>query len=553
MRKLIVRFLLLNLFLFGTLILVIACTQNRDNESHPLNDRMNSVFNVKRFNAAGDGKVDDTQAIQKTIDACHNNGGGMVYIPQGTFLVGTLVLRDNVTLFISSGGVLLGSSNLKDYRPLNHFSIEIPSQLGNSLNRDVGVLHLIYAENARNVGIMGPGKIDGQGACFWDENYHPLQRPNQMIQFEACQDAIIQDVTLQNSPFWALHLLGCDNVKIQNITIRNPRLGPNTDGIDVNSSSNVLISNCYIDGGDDCICLKARLKDKACENITVSNCILVSNQSGLKLGTHSIGEIRHCVFSNCVLRNTYLGIGIYMKDGGVFEDINFFDLTVDTQNVGNTQRQVFPIVIDLEKRTDQATMGRIRNITFSNININTRGRCLIGGLENQPIEGLVFNNCRLRIPVCDEANGAKKPRGVITVNDPEPGTDYSYIPSHLIFSNVRDLTIRDLRIELEKFDTSNERHAIWGIHLDKVNISGFRATLGTAQKKLAIFYFEQCKNMFITDCQAPSNTKTFIQLIGNETENVSLIGNDLHSANEAFQISADVKPNAFFQSANRLQ
>jgi len=552
MKRLTTRFLLFNWWLFCALKFVMAGTPDFSTESDPLNELFNSVFSVKKFGAVGDGQSNDTRAIQETIDCSHNSGGGIVYFPPGTFLTGTLVLKDNVTLFLSSGSVLLGSSNLADYQPLNCFTTEIPAELGHSLERDLGGLHLIYAEQATNIGISGNGRIDGQGPRFWDENYAPLNRPHQMIQFEACQDVFIQDVTLQNSPFWTLHLLGCDNVKIQNITINNHRWGPNTDGIDINSSSNILISNCYIDSGDDCICLKARLQTKPCENVTVSNCVLASNHSALKLGTHSLGDIRHCIFNNCVIRNTYLGIGIYMKDGGAFEDIKFTDLTIDLQNAGNNQREVFPIVIDLEKRTNQVKIGSIRNITFSNININTRGRCLISGFYNQPIEDLMFDNFRMHIPVCDEITTSQKPRGIINVMAPVPGTDYSHIPSHFIFSHVKNLTLRDLQLEVENYNLSTERHAVWGISLEGVTINGFRASPGIPDRQLATFYFEQTKHLFITGCQASPYTRTFIQLKGDETENINIIGNDIHFAQEAFQLAPDLKADTFFQTANRL-
>ncbi len=283
---------------------------------------------VTAYGAKGNGRNMDTRAIQQAIDACAEEGGGTVYFPNGTYLSGTIVLASNVTLYLDAGATLLGSRNLEDYDPP----------------------YLIYAHEAKNISIQGKGVIDGQGASFWDEDFNPLERPARMIELVACQNVTIRDVTIQNSPSWAVELLGCDRVVVDAVSIINPRRGPNTDGLDIVSSSNVLVSNCYIEGGDDSICLKARLKDKPCENVTVTNCVLISDDTAIKLGTRSTGDIRHCVFSNIAIRNTRYGISLFMKDGGTYEDIQFSNITMEMET--GTARYAYPIMMDIEPRTD---------------------------------------------------------------------------------------------------------------------------------------------------------------------------------------------------------
>lgn len=547
------KYLKVKLFIFFIISSIELNIINARNEfQDQFVEQQFSFFNIMKYGAKGDGKTDDTDSIQQTIDTCHQNGGGTVFIPKGTFMIGTLVLKDNVTLYLSAGGILLGSSNLEDYRPLNHYSTQMPSFMGDTLQRDLNTLHLIYAEKGKNMSIIGQGTISGQGTAFWNKDYVPLDRPGPMIQFEACENVNIENVTLQNAPFWTLHLLGCDNVKIHNITIKNHRYSPNTDGIDINSSANVIISNCLIDTGDDAICLKARLTEKSCENITVSNCILYTNHSGIKLGTHSLGNIRHCLFHNCIIQSSYLGIGLYMKDGGVFEDIKFVDLSVNSNAKGNEYRQVFPIIIDLELRSRGAERGIIQNISFSNIDLTTRGRCLISGLKNQSIEGLTFDNIRMRVPVCDGFNHSSKPRGILKTLNDSPEADYSSIPAHFILSHVKNIVFRNFQVEVMEPDMRNERFALWGIKLSGVTINGFQEKTQIRERQLPMFSFNDCKNLFITGCQAPQSTRAFLHLEGSDTQNINVIGNDLHFMQIPFLLSREVTPTALFETANRL-
>ena len=119
-------------------------------------------------------------------------------------------------------------------------------------------------------------------------------------------------------------------VFIDGIRILNFLEAPNTDGIYPISSSNVFISNCYIETGDDAICPKSNSTEKACENLVVTNCVLISDDSAIKFGTRSDGIIRHCVFNNIIIRNSKYGLAFYMKDGGTYEDIQFSNINIET-------------------------------------------------------------------------------------------------------------------------------------------------------------------------------------------------------------------------------
>ena len=180
-----------------------------------------AVFDPRAFGAAGDGRTKDSPAIQRAIDACTAAGGGIVYCSPGTYLCGTVTLKSNVTLYLEAGATILGSGSISDYEPK----------------------HLIYASGAQNIGLSGPGKVDGQGPAFWlhapraavpeDKLWsdavhldwtHTPQHPSPMVEFEACTDVHISDVFLCNAPGWTLRPFDCDRVVIRGIVIKNPGL-----------------------------------------------------------------------------------------------------------------------------------------------------------------------------------------------------------------------------------------------------------------------------------------------------------------------------------------
>jgi Glycosyl hydrolases family 28 len=284
-----------------------------------------AIFDARSFGAIGDGRAKDTKSVQRAIEACTAAGGGIVYLGPGTYLCGTVVLKSNVTLYLESGATLLGSGDINDYKPD----------------------HLIYASGAQNVGLAGPGKIDGQGSAFWVRVQRPLvsedkvwsdaihldwthtpKHPSPMVEFEDCTDVRISDVFLCNAPGWTLRPFNCDRVQIRGIVIKNPVYSPNSDGIDPTGCQDVVISDCIIDTGDDAICLKSESLNgtpaRLSRNIVVTNCILTGCCNGFKFGTTTFGGFENITFSNSVIYNddvplssrVIAGIQLSVVDGG---------------------------------------------------------------------------------------------------------------------------------------------------------------------------------------------------------------------------------------------
>ena len=242
-----------------------------------------TIFDPRSFGAIGDGHAKDSLAIQRAIDACTAAGGGVVYLTPGTYLCGTVVLKSNVTLYLEAGAVVLGSDDINDYEPK----------------------HLLFASGVHNVGLAGPGKIDGRGPAFWvhvDRQPVPESKlwsdavhldwtrkkfPSPMVEFESCTDVRISEVTFCNSPGWTIRPFNCDRVQIRGIVINNPVYSPNSDGIDPTGCQDLVISDCIIETGDDAICLKSESLNgtpvRLSKNIVVTNCIITSCCNGYQI------------------------------------------------------------------------------------------------------------------------------------------------------------------------------------------------------------------------------------------------------------------------------
>lgn len=296
----------------------------------------NGTLDPFDFGAKGDGQSIDTKAIQSAIDQCSKEGGGKVYLHNGCFVSGTIYLKSNVTLEIENGAILKASNNLDDF-PIT--PSKYPSYTGGMVTNKM----LVYAEDAKNISICGRGLIDGNGDCWKDGPYGSPSfsvRPR-IIHFRACENIRVCDVTLYNSASWVQSYQSCQNVVIDGITvdsrpnkdIERPRFedarGRNCDGLDLVDCQKVCISNCNINSGDDAICLKSFSPDEACQDITITNCIVSSNASGIKIGTETSGAFRDITVQNCVVYDTRGdALAIMTSDGARIERINMSDITV---------------------------------------------------------------------------------------------------------------------------------------------------------------------------------------------------------------------------------
>ncbi|MES1159511.1 MAG: glycosyl hydrolase family 28 protein, partial [Bacteroidota bacterium] len=251
------------------------------------------TFDILAYGAKGDGQTDNTLSVQKTIDAAFDNGGGTVQVPAGRFVTGVIHLRSNVGLFLSKGGILLGSANRSDYGP-------------------GAASALIVAEGQHNISITGPGVINGNAAALLKDIYRMLKagtledkewqvynpwhqmRPAEknrpkIIEFRNCDSVRIKGITLRDGLDWVQKYTNCSNLLIDSINVQSTTF-LNNDGIDIVDCQKVIVTNCVINDVDDVICLKSESAAGRCEDIYIAHCRIRSSASAFKLGTASRGR-----------------------------------------------------------------------------------------------------------------------------------------------------------------------------------------------------------------------------------------------------------------------
>jgi polygalacturonase len=473
------------------------------------------VFNVGAFGAVGDGKTLCTASIQAAIDACSKAGGGAVVVPPGVYLTGPLFLKSHIVFEVVAGATLLGSANFTDY----------PTLAGRweGLDRTI-YASLLTGTDLENVTIQGRGTLDGQGQVWWDafrktmalriqmnlrerepENPagSPLAWPRaRMINLYRSKNIVIRDLTIVNSPSWNIHPVDCENVLIDGVSIVNPKLSPNTDGIDPESCRNVRISNCYISTGDDCIVIKSGYKYIAdhpfgvCEDIVVTNCCFGFGHAGVGIGSETAGGVRNVTASNCVCDGTVRGL--YIKSargrGNVIEDIR-------ATNWVMRKMEQEPVMVTLVYQASDpkkpmpvdATTPTVRNIYFSGVTARTSKRAIsIQGLAESPIQNVYLRDIVVESAAtgaeCSEAAGVTF-ENVIVNADGGPS---------LAADNTRDL-------EILRFRTNKANPGQPVIQLNGV------------------------QNAVVESCSAAAGNDVLVELTGAGNENVQLLRNRLNA------------------------
>lgn len=281
---------------------------------------------VTAFGAKGDGRTDNTRAIQQCIEACPRNG--VVEIPAGVFVSGALFLKSDMTLQIDAGGVLQGSTDPRAYEPFvfNRFEGWEMKTYASLLN--AGRLDHSGPPNVRNLSIRGRGRIAGGGEALGKAMIaaHGLRSRGRLICLMNCSGVEIQGLTLETPPCWTLHYIYSENVSIHDLTIDTSVR--NGDGLDPDSSTNSFIFNCTFSTGDDCIAIKSgknpegNLINRPTENVRIVDCRFTRGH-GISIGSEMSGGVRNVVVEDCVAGNLLHGLQIKAtKDrGGFVEDV----------------------------------------------------------------------------------------------------------------------------------------------------------------------------------------------------------------------------------------
>ncbi len=482
------------------------------------------VFNILDYGAIPDNKTINTQFIQAAVDSCAISGGGTVYVPAGVFVTGTFGLKSNVNLFLSSGAELKGSSNIDDYK-IFRAPGQIPVHYG-----------IIYTHKADNASITGPGIINGNEEAFfkWDtpkvlewggarytrqgENFRtvregfgdgpiePLERPMQMIIFSECTNILVRDVQLLKSTFWTIHFSDCDGVIISGVRIMTSLLTPNSDGIDITSSSNVIVSDCDIRTGDDAIAITGyayvgelpgfhRIL-RASENITITNCNLQSRSSGIRIGFIDQNTVRNIHISNVNITNSHRGIGIFTRKEGSLENITVSQVTIETRlHTGDWWGNGEPIHISAVRESPDSILGHIKNVTFRDITCYSENGIIIYGGRDAVIEDIRFYNLRFRMlnsKMNDVGGGNIDLRGAFIEKQL-----FSADISAFYAQYVERLSLDDVVIAWDNVKEDYFRHGIHIVNSSKVWLTGIEAASSPSNPGLKPVMLENVKKLRI--------------------------------------------------------
>ncbi len=348
------------IFAFSILFLIVSSGWSED--------RVQNHFNITAYGAVGDSLTNNTTAIQSAIDDCQKQGGGVVLVPSGVFMTGTIFLRDRVCLDLSPGSELRA---IPDISVFPDTEPEIPGN-GNIFFRHA----LIYAENANDIGIRGQGTINGQGhaEAFKQKTRNAPQkfqhRPG-VIRFVNCKGIRMENVRLMDSGFWTVHLMASRDIVIHGISLYSRTANYNNDGIDVDGCEDVRISDCYINSLDDAISIKATGFFPVAR-ITITNCILSSHCSAVRIGAENFAGFEDVHFSNIHIYDSRYGITFQNLDGFPMKRMSFRGISMN--KVANpihvvTGRKSYPLGVPEEEYPCQprSTPASIEDLVFDHI------------------------------------------------------------------------------------------------------------------------------------------------------------------------------------------
>jgi polygalacturonase len=377
------------------------------------------ICSITDFGAVADGKTMNTEAFQQAITSCAEAGGGKVIVPSGIYLTGPIHLQSNIELHIERDATILFSINLEDYLPVVFSRFEGIEYYNYSPP--------IYAIDATNVAITGTGTLNGQGNTKWwkiidksttnintlyamGDDRVPVQkrvfgteamglRPA-FIECIRCHQILIENVKIVNGPMWTIHPIYSDHIIVRGVDIATAP-GPSTDGIAIDSSTNVLIENATLSTGDDAIVLKSgRDKEgmrvgRPTENVVIRNCTIKDAHSAIAIGSEMSGDVRNVFVSDIAVDRSQYGFRIKATKGrgGTVENIwaeNFTMQRISIEAIQITTAYGVPF------RPDSITPPRFQNIHLKNFSADKTSQAVnIDGLPETPIDNVSIEDIRL--------------------------------------------------------------------------------------------------------------------------------------------------------------
>lgn len=444
------------------------------------------VCDIRAYGATRDNEQQSTYAINAAIMDCSQRGGGVVYVPEGQWFTGGIILQSNINLFLAEGSELIFSTDLHDYLP-----VVLTRFQGMEL---YNYAPLIYAADCHDVAITGKGKLIGNGddRAAWTgdggnfevarqklldmsvanvrvedrvfgENISGL-RPS-FIQFMRCNNIVLDGITIENGPFWTVHPVYSENFIARNLTITT--WSGNTDGIAIDSTKNVLIENSYFSAGDDAISIKSGLDEEGrnigvpSENIRIQNITVTKGSSGVSIGSEMSGGVRNVVVRDSVFQNTRHGFRIKSTKsrGGFVDDVLVENVTMDQMSGDAID---INLSYSTEVQSDIVHKPIIKNISVRHINGRDNERLGIN------MDGIA--KIDMRDIVIEDVTFDSTARGVSINNVSHVTLDNIHISGNksptIEIDESRDITVQNISCG-EESDPCME---ISGVKSDKINI-----------------------------------------------------------------------------------
>ncbi len=419
-------------------------------------------FDVTQLGAVGDGKTMCTKAIQRAIDSV---GKGVVNVPAGVYLTGSLHLRSHVELHLEKGATLLGSRFRKDYDRALWFS-------------------LLIGDKLEDVAITGEGTIDGNGKALAQDvlrlvdtgevkipagGWRPSEQDRvEILELTECHGVRVEGVKIQNACCWVQTYRRCGDLTLKGLRVYSKTYW-NNDGFDIVDCRNVRVADCDVDSCDDGICLKSERRDSRCENVLIEHCSVRSSASAIKFGTASYGGFRKVVVKDIRIRDTFRScVALESVDGGTLEDV-----LVENVKAVNTGNAFF---IRLGHRNLSAPTGRVRNVTLRDFDVqvpagqpdqgysfqgppvtephNVFPSSIVGHTE-VPIENVQLERINIRMA----GGGSRAVADVAIDKVPERPSNYPEVtmfgerPAWALYvRHIKGLTIKELTVTVDKPD-----------------------------------------------------------------------------------------------------
>jgi len=499
-------------------------------------------IDVTQYGAVADGKTLNTTAIQKAIDDCHQKGGGKVIFPAGTFLSGTIVLKDQVTLHLNKDARLLGSTDINDYQNIDPFT--------EGLGIDVGWA-LLVAVDAHHIGLEGEGAIDGQGAKLKEQQIVTDTRPESqrwgrrpfLLRIVRCEDVSIQGITLNYAAAWTSHYFQSKHIHIEKVKIVSHGVAHN-DGIDIDGCQDVHIKDCDIESGDDALCFKTTSSQMACRDIVVSGMRLKSSQGAIKMGTESMAPFENITISDCYIYDTNNGgIKLLTVDGAHLRNVQISNINMVNVKTPMLIRLGSRLSVFRKGKDTQQPTGTLDNVVIKNVKAQAAANAqlmppsgiLITGVPDHYITNLTLENIDINLAGGGTPENARQQVPEAVDKYPEVKTFGPLVPAYGIWArHVKGLKLINITLHLD----SNDRRPAFVCEDGKdLQLTGWKIPETSGAQ--SVIRLEHVEKALISKIDVKGAADTLVKVEGNDSKDIQVVKSNTPGINK--QLAMDNK------------